>query len=91
MKGLFNVNWVNIKSAIVYGLLTMVVTFIASVAVTVYHAGTFYGIDWAHTIDQAGIEALGFFVAGISVLKNILTNDKGKFLNTVTVIPDKTE
>ncbi len=89
-NGLFKLDWANIKSAIIYGLLTMAVVFVLSVAEGIYSHGSFIGIDWAHLVDAGGIKSLGIFVAAVSIIKNLLTTDKGKFLGAVTVIPNKT-
>lgn len=87
-NGLFTVNWANIKSAVVYGLLTMAVVFVLSVAQGIFEHGSFIGIDWARVIDTGAIKSLGVFVAGLSILKNMLTTSRGEFLGAVKVIPE---
>lgn len=91
MKGLFNLNWTNVKSAIVYGLLAMVLTFVLSAAETILKAGSIFGINWHALIDQGAIAALGIFVTTTSLVKNFLTTSDGQFLGVTTVIPDKSE
>ena len=87
-NGLFTVDWENIKSAIVYGLLTMAVVFVLSVAHGIYDHGSFIGVDWARVIDTGAIKSLGIFVSGLSILKNMLTTSKGNFVGAVKVIPE---
>lgn len=89
MKGLFNLNSSNVKSAIVYGLLTLGVTFLLSAAESVMKAGSIWGVNWHNVVNDGAMAVLPVFVTCISVLKNILTTTDGKFLGMVTVIPDK--
>ncbi len=88
-KYMFKIDWSNIKSAVVYGLLTWAVIFILSVAQNIQNAGTIFGLDWKHIIDKGVVETIPAIVVVISLIKNFLTTDKGKFLGVVTVIPDK--
>jgi hypothetical protein len=90
MKGLFNLNWTNIKSAVVYGLLAMALVFILSLAESILKAGSIFGLDWKALLDKGVIVALGTFVTTVSLIKNFLTTEKGEFLGVTTVIPDKT-
>ena len=90
MKGLFNINWTNVKSAVVYGLLTMAVVFILSVIQDILKNQSIFGLDWNAIINHGVIATLGIMVTFVSIAKNFLTDDKGQFLGATTVIPDKT-
>lgn len=89
MKGFLNLNWANIKSALVYGFMTLAVVFALSVVQSIQAAGTIFGLDWKEIVDKGVVGTMPVLVIAISLLKNILTTDKGKFLGAVTVIPDK--
>lgn len=89
MNGLFTLTWSNIKSAVVYGVLTSVVTFLAVFIAGIVSHGSIYGVDWANLLDKSIIATLGVWVAMISILKNLLTTSQGKFLGFLDVIPDK--
>jgi len=86
---MFNLNWANIKSAVVYGLMTLAALFVLSVAQSIQDAGTVFGLDWKGIIDRGVVATIPAIVVVVSLFKNILTTDKGKFLGAVTVIPDK--
>lgn len=88
-NGLFKLDWANIKSAIIYGLVAMAVVFVLSVAESIINAGSIFGVDWSNVVDQGAIKTLGVFVTLVSVVKNLLTTDKGNFLGAVEVIPEK--
>lgn len=89
MKGYFKVNLANIKSAVVYGLLTVVVVSGGVTLESIASHGSIYGLDWADILDKSALATIGVVIGFISVLKNLLTNDKGEFLGVVEVIPDK--
>lgn len=86
---MFTLSWSNVKSAIVYGLLTLVAVFLFSVAQSVLDVGSIFGLDWKHIVDTAVIATIPSVVTVLSLLKNFLTTNKGKFLGVATVIPDK--
>jgi hypothetical protein len=89
MKGLLSLNWTNIKSALVYGVLMVAVTFsLVALALVIGH-GSIFGVDWRNVVDKGAIAALGVIVTMVSLLKNFLTDNEGKFLGMVEVIPDK--
>lgn len=90
MNGLFTLTWSNIKSAVVYGVLTALVTFIVVVGNSILTHGSIYGLDWPNIIDKGILAVLAILVASVSVLKNLLTDDQGKFLGVTKVIPDNT-
>lgn len=81
-------NWTNIKSAFIYGVLSVVFGFIFSASSAVLDHGSFFGLDWKHIFDTSAIYSLGIFVSTISVVKNLLTDDKGLFLGVLKVIPE---
>lgn len=89
MKGLFNLNWTNIKSAAIYGLLSMFLAFVLSIVESILKAQSIFGLDWHVIVNQGVIAALGIFVTTVSLVKNFLTTDKGNFLGIAEVIPDK--
>ncbi len=90
MNGFLTLNWENVKSAVVYGVLMVFVTFFLAAAGIVLEHGSIYGVDWANAFDRGVISALGVIVSLVSLLKNLLTNDQGKFLGVIEVVPDKT-
>lgn len=90
MNGLFTLTWSNVKSAVTYGVLTLAVTFALSIAQSVLHAGSIFGLDWKQIVDSAVIGTIPALIVIISLAKNLLTNSKGNFLGAVEVIPDKT-
>lgn len=87
-KGLFTLNWANIKSAIVYGLMAMFFAAIINFTDSVKDNGSIFGLDWHNIIDTTAMAVLGSFVSLVSVLKNLLTTDQGNFLGFVKVIPE---
>ena len=89
MNGFLTLTWSNIKSALVYGVLTSIVTFVLVAGTLILSHGSIYGIDWATVIDKAAIAVIGILVSFVSLLKNLLTDSQGKFLSAFTVIPDK--
>ncbi len=83
-NGLFTLSWVNVKSAIVYGLLWALLV----VLVEVQQAGTIFGLDWK-TIADAGV--LGFIAVIVTLLKNFFTTKEGNFLGLVKVVPPQAD
>lgn len=88
-NGLFKIDWVNVKSAIIYGLLAMALGAVLAVANYIIDAGTIFGLDWHLVIDKGAMAALGVFVAVVSIVKNLFTTDKGNFLGAIEVVPNK--
>jgi len=72
-NGLGKLSVENLQSAIVYGLL--------AVALFVISKGTVFGLDWKALVD---VGVLGVLT---SLVKNLLTTDKGNFVGAVKVIP----
>lgn len=87
-NGLFKIDWVNIKSAIVHGILGMILGAALSIATYIYQAGSVFGLDWHIVVDKGAISALGIFVSICSVLNNLLTTDRGNFLGSIKVVKD---
>jgi len=79
MNGILELNWINIKSALIYGLLMA----IFAMLVQIKQAEELTKVDWGMIV-SSGVMAL--VTATISVIKNILTTDKGNFLGVVKVI-----
>lgn len=71
------ISWVNVKSALVYGLLAMVLAIIAHKSI--------FGLDWYALIDVAVMGILTSFV------KNFLTTNDGNFVGVVKVIDTQSE
>jgi len=82
MQGFLQLDWTNVRSAVVYGLLTMLV------------AGLDYVLKLGdtsliHIHDLTNVMVLAGGVFFISLLKNLLTTSSGKFLGSVQVTPPK--
>lgn len=88
MNGIFTLTWANVKSAIVYGLLVLGVSFALAFAQGVLNAGSIFGLDWKHIVDTSVIATLPILVVSLSLLKNLFTTSSGKFLGMTKVIPD---
>lgn len=88
---MFKINWVNIQSALVYGFLSAILGGLFSVLNYIIDAGTIYGLDWKAVLDKGAMASLGIFVTMISIVKNLLTTDKGNFAGVIEVIPNKNE
>jgi hypothetical protein len=89
MNGLFKLTSANVRSALVYGALFFILTLLLAIAQNVLNAGTIFGLNWKYIIDSSVIATLPALIVGLSLLKNLLTNDKGQFLGFTEVIPDK--
>lgn len=76
-SGIFKLDWTNVWSALVYGL-------IIGLGATVVYAisvGDLWALDWKIMVNTGVFAFLG------SILKNLFTTDSGKFLGIVKVIP----
>lgn len=80
MNGIFQLDWVNVKSAIVYGLIIG----LGAMFAIAFSVGDLWALDWKILINAGVFAFLG------SLVKNLLTTNKGKFIGIVDVIPDKT-
>lgn len=89
--GLFTISKENVLSAITYGILAVLVTFLAVIGAAILQHGSIFGLDWKDIIDKGAIAVIGLIMVGISLLKNWLTNNEGKFLSLFKVIPDNTD
>lgn len=78
---MFKINWVNVKSALVYGILWAILVVLIEMA----KVGNVFALDWKELVN-AGV--FGFIAVFISLLKNLLTTDSGSFLGITKVIPD---
>lgn len=86
---MFKLDRENIISAITYAVITLGLTFVLSAAESIIKAGSIFGINWHAVVDQGAMAVLPVFVGLISIVKNLLTTNKGNFLGIATVIPDK--
>lgn len=75
------ISWINIKSALVYGLITGVV----AVGLYMIGEGDVFNLSIKPITNVFIFSFLGVF---ISLLKNLLTNESGKFVGAVKVIPE---
>ena len=82
MNGIFKLGWVNVKSALVYGLLSAIL----AIGMYMLSVGSVFSLDF-HELINAGV--FGFLGVIISLVKNLLTTNSGNFLGAVEVIPNK--
>ncbi|MEI6532466.1 MAG: hypothetical protein WCO06_01360 [Candidatus Roizmanbacteria bacterium] len=73
-NGIFKLVKENISSAIVYGVVAVLLVIISK--------GTIFGLDWKVLAD------VGILAVISSLVKNLLTTESGKFANLVKVIPE---
>lgn len=76
-NGIGVISWINVKSALVYGLLAVLMAIIANKSI--------FGLDWRVLVDTAVMGVL------VSFVKNFLTTNDGKFAGVVKVIDAPTE
>lgn len=76
-NGIGVISWINVKSALVYGLLAVLMAIIANKSI--------FGLDWRILVDTAVMGVLTSFV------KNFLTTNDGNFVGVVKVIDAPTE
>lgn len=89
MNGFLTLTWSNIKSALVYGIITLGAIFLLSVLQSILNAGSIFGLDWKQIVDSAVIATIPALIIVVSLAKNLATDSKGKFLGAVEVIPGK--
>jgi hypothetical protein len=77
---MFQISWINIKSALVYGVLSAILM-MALYAISI---GDVFALDMKALVN-AGV--FGFITVLTSLIKNLLTTDEGKFIGVVKVIP----
>ena len=78
MSNLFTLSWTEIKSALVYAILTAV----SAMIVHIVGLGDIFSISIKPLIN---IGAMSLGVGLISIIKNLLTNSRGNFLGAVKV------
>ena len=78
-NGIFKLSWVHIKSALVHGVLWGLLI----VGMQVIEIGNVFALDWRALLN-AGV--LAFLGAVVSLLKNMLTTNKGNFVGVVEVV-----
>lgn len=78
---MFKLNIANVMSSLVYGLLWGLLAVFAEIS----KAGSILNLEWKNLLD---VFAMAFIAIVIVLLKNLLTNDEGKFLGLTKVIPD---
>lgn len=88
-SNMFKITWSNVKSALVYGFLTLVAVFTLSILQSILDAGTILGLNWIAIIDKSVIATIPSVIIVLSLVKNFLTDKNGKFLGITEVIPDK--
>ena len=69
---IFVFNWVDVKSAVVSGLLMGLLVIVSSVIAS----KSIYNLDWANLID---IGIMAFLTSMVSLIKSILTSSSGSF------------
>ena len=74
-------NWINIKSALVYGVLSALLAMVLYVT----SVGDIFKVSWQALVNSG---VFGFLIVLVSLLKNLLTTDSGNFLGIIRVIPD---
>lgn len=82
MNKIFTLSWTNVKSALITALLTAVL----AMGAYVLGIGDIFKIDWK-AITNIGV--LSLITAIVSIIKSLLTTDKGKFLGAVKVTEEK--
>lgn len=82
MGKIFTINWLNVKSALVTGILTAVL----AIAVYLVSLGDVYK---ANTHDLVNVGSLALLTTLISLIKSFLTTSDGKFLGAVKVTKGK--
>ena len=77
-NGILKLDWLNVKSSLVYGFLWAILVMM----VRVVEAGSFFLVNWKDLVDAGG---MAFFAVIIVLIKNLLTTDTGKFVGVVQV------
>jgi hypothetical protein len=76
-NGILKLDWINVKSAIIYGL----VIGVGAVIFYMIKVGTVFALDWKLVVDAFVFGFLG------SLVKNLFTTNNGDFLGIIKVIP----
>jgi hypothetical protein len=77
-NGIFKLDWANIKSSIVYGVIMGVGAMFAYAA----SIGDIFALDWRMLVNT------GIFGMGGALLKNLLTTNSGEFLGFIKTKSD---
>ncbi len=86
-SGIGTLSWTNVKSAVIYGVMTLVSVFGLAIVQGILKAGSLFGLDWKAIIDSATIATLPTLITGLSLMKNFFTTDSGKFAGIIKVTP----
>jgi len=78
-NGIGKLSSVNVKSALVYGLLWGLL----AVLLQVQSAGSVFGLNWKDVVDTG---VLAVIASVISLLKNLFTTNEGNFAGLVQVV-----
>ena len=81
-NGIFKLDWVNVKSSLVYGGLWGLL----AVLIRIKEVGNIFNLNW---MDLANVFAMAAIAIVIVLLKNMFTTDSGKFLGVVSVTAPK--
>lgn len=74
MNGIGKLSWVNVKSALVYGIVAVMLAIIAN--------KTILGLDWIVLLD------VGIMAVLTSFVKNLLTTNEGNFAGITKVVDE---
>jgi len=77
-SGIFELNWANVKSALVLGGLTAII----AGASYVTGIGNFWAVDGHALVNAIG---MSFLVAILSTIQSLLTTSKGNFVGAVNI------
>lgn len=78
MNGIGKLSWVNIKSGLIYGVLWAIL----AMGIYTVEVGDVFALNIKNLINAG---AFGFLGIVVSLLKNILTTNDGKFAGAVKV------
>ena len=78
---MLKLNWINVKSALVYGLLWGLL----AVFIEIKEIGDVFKLNWQ---DLLNVFVMAGLAIVITLVKNILTTDSGNFVGAIKVIPD---
>ena len=87
-NGILTLTWENVKGALVSGVITGVVLGILAMLGYILQVGDLFGLDWKVLINTGAMAAISGLVAGVSVIKNLLTTNSGNFLGTTKIVSD---
>lgn len=79
-NGILKLNWENVKSALVYGLMWGILAII----IQIKEIGSIFNLDWYMLANVFVMALIGFV---IPIIKNLFTTKSGNFLGVIKVIP----